>query len=40
MFATEDGYLFALTYGPDTDWVKNVLAAAVASCGRADAPSG
>ena len=27
MFATEDGYLFALTYGPDTDWVKNVLAA-------------
>ena len=21
------GYLFALTYGPDTDWVKNVLAA-------------
>jgi deazaflavin-dependent oxidoreductase (nitroreductase family) len=27
VFATEDGYLFALTYGPDTDWVKNVLAA-------------
>src|SRR5271166_1617682 len=26
-FATKDGYLFALTYGPDTDWVKNVLAA-------------
>jgi deazaflavin-dependent oxidoreductase (nitroreductase family) len=27
VFSTEDGYLFALTYGPDTDWVKNVLAA-------------
>ncbi len=26
VFATEDGYAFALTYGPDTDWVKNVLA--------------
>jgi deazaflavin-dependent oxidoreductase (nitroreductase family) len=27
VFATEDGYVLALTYGPDTDWVKNVLAA-------------
>ena len=27
MFATEDGYVLALTYGPGTDWVKNVLAA-------------
>jgi deazaflavin-dependent oxidoreductase (nitroreductase family) len=27
VFATADGYVFALTYGPDTDWVKNVLAA-------------
>jgi deazaflavin-dependent oxidoreductase (nitroreductase family) len=27
VFATEDGYVFALTYGPDTDWIKNVLAA-------------
>jgi deazaflavin-dependent oxidoreductase (nitroreductase family) len=27
VFRTEDGYLFALTYGPDTDWVKNVQAA-------------
>jgi len=27
VFRTEDGYLFALTYGADTDWVKNVLAA-------------
>jgi deazaflavin-dependent oxidoreductase (nitroreductase family) len=27
VFPTEDGYVFALTYGPDTDWVKNVLAA-------------
>lgn len=25
-FATEDGFLVALPYGPDTDWVKNVLA--------------
>jgi deazaflavin-dependent oxidoreductase (nitroreductase family) len=38
VFATEDGYLFALTYGPDTDWVKNVLAAGgceLRTCGRA-----
>jgi hypothetical protein len=27
VFATEDGYRFALTYGPDTDWVRSVLAA-------------
>lgn len=27
VFAAEDGYVFALTYGPDTDWVKNVVAA-------------
>jgi deazaflavin-dependent oxidoreductase (nitroreductase family) len=27
VFATEDGYVLALTYGPDPDWVKNVLAA-------------
>jgi len=27
VFAAEDGYVFALTYGPDTDWVKNVRAA-------------
>ncbi len=27
VFATTDGYRFALTYGPDTDWVRNVLAA-------------
>jgi deazaflavin-dependent oxidoreductase (nitroreductase family) len=27
VFPTRDGYLLALTYGPDTDWVKNVLAA-------------
>jgi len=27
VFATDDGYLLALTYGPDTDWVKNILAA-------------
>ncbi len=27
VFRTADRYRFALTYGPDTDWVKNVLAA-------------
>lgn len=27
VFPTQDGYLFALTYGPDTDWVRNVMAA-------------
>jgi deazaflavin-dependent oxidoreductase (nitroreductase family) len=27
VFRTERGYMFALTYGTDTDWVRNVLAA-------------
>jgi deazaflavin-dependent oxidoreductase (nitroreductase family) len=27
VFPTEDGFLFALTYGPDTDRVRNVVAA-------------
>jgi deazaflavin-dependent oxidoreductase (nitroreductase family) len=27
VFPAADGYILALTYGPDTDWVKNVLAA-------------
>ena len=27
VFREEDGFLIALTYGPDTDWVKNVFAA-------------
>jgi deazaflavin-dependent oxidoreductase (nitroreductase family) len=27
VFATGEGYVLALTYGPDTDWVKNVVAA-------------
>ena len=27
VFPADDGYIFALTYGPDTDWVRNVLAA-------------
>jgi deazaflavin-dependent oxidoreductase (nitroreductase family) len=27
VFHTPDGYVFALTYGADTDWVRNVLAA-------------
>jgi deazaflavin-dependent oxidoreductase (nitroreductase family) len=26
-FRTDNGYVFALTYGPHTDWVRNVLAA-------------
>ncbi len=25
-FRTPDGFVIALTYGPDTDWVRNVLA--------------
>lgn len=27
VFPTDDGYVIALTYGPGTDWTKNVLAA-------------
>jgi len=27
VFGSGDGYIVALTYGPDADWVKNVLAA-------------
>jgi deazaflavin-dependent oxidoreductase (nitroreductase family) len=27
VFPAATGYVIALTYGPDTDWVKNVLAA-------------
>lgn len=27
VFRTNDGYVIALTYGTDSDWVKNVLAA-------------
>ncbi|RJQ84351.1 nitroreductase family deazaflavin-dependent oxidoreductase [Amycolatopsis panacis] len=27
VFRTGDGFLVALTYGPDTDWVRNVFAA-------------
>lgn len=27
LFLVEDGFVLALTYGPDTDWVANVLAA-------------
>ena len=27
VFPADDGFVFALTYGPDTDWVRNVLAA-------------
>jgi len=37
VFAAKDGYVFALTYGPDTDWVKNVLAAG--GCERARHPA-
>src|SRR3712207_5312300 len=31
VFRTEGGYIIALTYGAESDWVKNVLAAG--SCG-------
>jgi deazaflavin-dependent oxidoreductase (nitroreductase family) len=27
VFAVDGGYVIALTYGPDADWVRNVLAA-------------
>ncbi len=27
MFSTEDGVAVLLTYGPDRDWLKNILAA-------------
>jgi deazaflavin-dependent oxidoreductase (nitroreductase family) len=27
LFRTSEGYVAALTYGPDADWVRNVLAA-------------
>jgi deazaflavin-dependent oxidoreductase (nitroreductase family) len=27
VFDAPDGFVFALTYGPDTDWVKNVMVA-------------
>jgi deazaflavin-dependent oxidoreductase (nitroreductase family) len=27
VFRTDDGYIVALTHGPEADWVKNVLAA-------------
>ena len=27
VFRSSDGYVVALTYGPESDWVKNVLAA-------------
>ena len=27
IFRIDEGYLIALTYGPDSDWVRNVLAA-------------
>ena len=27
VFSAGNGYVIALTYGPETDWVKNVLAA-------------
>jgi deazaflavin-dependent oxidoreductase (nitroreductase family) len=30
-FATDDGFVVALPYGPDTDWLKNVLASGSAT---------
>jgi hypothetical protein len=38
VFSTGDGYIVALTYGPDADWVKNVVAAGgceLRTCGQA-----
>ena len=40
VFATEDGYVLALIFGPDTDWSGMSWPRAVASCGRAGGPSG
>jgi deazaflavin-dependent oxidoreductase (nitroreductase family) len=31
VFATDGGFLVALPYGPDTDWLKNVLASGTAT---------
>jgi deazaflavin-dependent oxidoreductase (nitroreductase family) len=33
-FPTEDGFLVALPYGPDTDWLRNVLASGSATVVR------
>jgi hypothetical protein len=30
-FATDDGFVIALPYGPDTDWLKNVMASGSAT---------
>jgi hypothetical protein len=40
VFAAKDGYVFALTYSPDTDWSRTSWPRAVASCGRAGTLSG
>lgn len=37
-FADGDGWAIALTYGPDRDWVKNVLAAGGATLERRGRP--
>ncbi|HKW16648.1 MAG TPA: nitroreductase family deazaflavin-dependent oxidoreductase [Terriglobales bacterium] len=37
VFARPDGFLIALTYGPEAEWVRNVLAAggcSLVTCGR------
>ena len=39
VFKRGDGYLFALTYGSEVDWVKNVLAAGEADLRTPDATS-
>lgn len=31
-FRRHNGFVIALTYGPETDWVRNVLAAGAANC--------
>jgi deazaflavin-dependent oxidoreductase (nitroreductase family) len=40
VFPARDGYLIALTYGPGTDWVKNVMAAGGCELETRGAPSG
>jgi hypothetical protein len=40
VFSAADGYVIALTYGPDTDWVKNVVAAGGCSSAPAARPIG
>jgi len=40
VFRRGDSYVFALTYGSDVHWVKNVMAAGAVGCASAVATSG